>query len=152
VLYELAAGQHPFPADSPIGVLNAIMAQPPLPPARLNPEIPAALEGLLLRMLEKDPRLRPSAAEVEAALAELARSSAEPAAGAALRATQRHTVGRQAELSELHAGFASAAGGRGLLLCVAGEPGIGKTTLVEAFLDELAAGNRTWRIARGRCS
>ena len=52
VLYELAVGQHPFPADSHLGVLNAILAQPPLPPTRLNPEIPAALEGLLLRMLE----------------------------------------------------------------------------------------------------
>jgi tetratricopeptide (TPR) repeat protein len=152
VLYELAAGQHPFPADSPIGILNAIMAQLPLAPTRLNPEIPAALEGLLLRMLEKDPRLRPSAAEVDTALDELARSVAEPASGAALRSSQRHTVGRQAELAELHAGFASATAGRGLLLCVAGEPGIGKTTLVEEFLDELAAGERSCRLGRGRCS
>src|ERR671936_690422 len=75
VLYDLAVGQHPFPADSQVGVLNAIMKEPPLPPARLNPEIPAPLEGLLLRMLEKAPRLRPSAAEVDAALTELARST-----------------------------------------------------------------------------
>jgi eukaryotic-like serine/threonine-protein kinase len=40
VLYELAVGQHPFPADSQVGVLHAIVAQPPLPPTRLNPEIP----------------------------------------------------------------------------------------------------------------
>ena len=152
VLYELAAGQHPFPADSQVGVLNAIMAQPPLPPTRLNPEIPAALEGLLLRMLEKDPRLRPQATEVDSALAELARSTAGPHAGADLRSLQRHTVGRQAELAELRAGFRSAAAGRGLLLCVAGEPGIGKTTLVEEVLDELAVGDRTCRLGRGRCS
>ena len=41
--------------------------------------------------------------------------------------------------------------GRGLLLCVAGEPGIGKTTLVEDFLAELATGHQC-TIARGRCS
>ncbi len=152
VLYELAAGQHPFPADSHIGVLNAIMAQPPLPPTRLNPEIPAALEGLLLRMMEKDPRLRPQAAEVDAALTELARNTTGPHAGAGLLSIQRHTVGRQPELAELRAGFASVVAGRGLLLCVAGEPGIGKTTLVEEFLEELAAGDRTCRLARGRCS
>jgi tetratricopeptide (TPR) repeat protein len=51
----------------------------------------------------------------------------------------------------LRAGFADARGGRGSLLCVAGEPGIGKTTLVEDFLAELAAEHQS-TIARGRCS
>jgi tetratricopeptide (TPR) repeat protein len=152
VLYELTVGQHPFQADSQVGVLHAIMAQPPLPPTRLNLEIPALLEGLLLRMLEKDPRLRPSAAEVEVGLSELARITSGPQAGSGLLTIRRHTVGRQAELAELHAGFESAAAGRGLLLCVAGEPGIGKTTLMEEFLAELAAGERTCRLGRGRCS
>jgi len=152
VLYELATGRHPFAADTKVGVLHAIVAQAPLPPRRLNPEIPAALEGLLLRMLEKDSRLRPSAAEVDAGLSELARLTAGPPVGVGLLSLPGHTVGRQAELAELRAGFASAAAGRGLLLCVAGEPGIGKTTLVEEFLGELAAGERTCRLGRGRCS
>jgi Ni2+-binding GTPase involved in maturation of urease and hydrogenase len=38
------------------------------------------------------------------------------------------------------------------MLCVAGEPGLGKTTLVETFLDELAASDVTCSVARGRCS
>jgi serine/threonine protein kinase len=150
VLYELAVGQHPFPADSQVGVLHAIIAQPPLPPTRLNPEIPLSLEGLLLRMLEKDPRLRPSAGDVDAGLSELARITSGPQAGPGLLSIRRHTVGRQPELAELRAGFASASAGRGLLLCVAGEPGIGKTTLVEEFLDELAAGN-AWPVLKPIC-
>ena len=71
VLYELATGQHPFPADSQLGTLHAILSQSPLRPSLLNPEIPAPLEALILQMLEKEPRLRPTAAEVDAALAEL---------------------------------------------------------------------------------
>src|SRR5262249_33006194 len=71
VLSGWAAGQPPFLADSEVGVLHAIAAQAPVPPARLNPEVPAALEALIQHMLAKDPRLRPSAAEVEAALAPL---------------------------------------------------------------------------------
>src|SRR5262249_55045174 len=37
VLYELATGRHPFHSKAPIGFLNAIASQTPLPPSRLNP-------------------------------------------------------------------------------------------------------------------
>jgi eukaryotic-like serine/threonine-protein kinase len=70
VFYELATGEHPFKADSQIGVLHGIISDPPLSPGRVNPRIPAALEALILQMLEKEPHLRPAAAKVEAALAE----------------------------------------------------------------------------------
>jgi predicted ATPase len=152
VLYELATGQHPFPANSPIEALHAILARPPLRPTLLNPEIPAPLEGLILRMLEKDARLRPTATEVDAALAERIGEGTGSRLGPALSFLQRHTVGRHDELAELRAGFESAAAGRGLFLCVTGEPGIGKTTLVEDFLAELADAGRMCTVACGRCS
>lgn len=63
----------------------------------------------------------------------------------------RHTVGRETERNELRTAFNAAKGGRGSLLCIAGEPGIGKTTLVEDFLTELTTAN-SCTIARGRCS
>lgn len=156
VFYELATGQHPFKADTMIGMLHSITAQAPLTPSRVNPDLSPALEDLILGMLEKEAGKRPSAVEVDEALAELAgqRSSGQlqrPATSAATSAIARHTVGREKERAELHSGFASALSGRGLLLCVAGEPGIGKTTLVEDFLADLAAEGRS-TIARGRCS
>lgn len=55
-------------------------------------------------------------------------------------------------MGELRAGFESAAAGRGQFLCVTGEPGIGKTTLVEDFLGGLATAGRACTVARGRCS
>ena len=61
-------------------------------------------------------------------------------------------MGRERQRAALRAGFESAAAGSGLMLCVTGEPGLGKTTLVEDFLDELAAGGRLCSVARGRCS
>src|SRR5262249_44303304 len=75
VLYELATGQHPFRADSEGGLLQAIVAQAPVPPARLNSEVSVPLEALILHMLAKDPRLRPTAVEVEAALTQLTLST-----------------------------------------------------------------------------
>jgi hypothetical protein len=61
-------------------------------------------------------------------------------------------VGREKELTELQAAFESAAAGQGRLFCLAGEPGIGKTTIVELFLRELATSGVNCLIARGRCS
>jgi hypothetical protein len=81
VLYELATGQHPFLADSEVDVLHAIAERAPLPPARLNPEVPAALDALVLRMLAKEAGLRPTAAEVAQALAALSEAGGAPAAG-----------------------------------------------------------------------
>jgi predicted ATPase len=152
VLYELATGRHPFPADSAFGVLQAIKAEAAVPAARLNPEVPAALDGLIRRMLAKDPRLRPTAAEVDAVLTELAEARSDPPGPPPPRPDKRPTVGREHERAALRAGFESAAAGSGLVLCVTGEPGLGKTTLVEDFLDELAAGGRLCSVGRGRCS
>jgi len=150
VLYELATGQHPFGVDSQIGVMNGILSQPAVRPSRLNPQIPANLDDLILQMLEKDFRLRPSCAEARAVLTGLAQKGPEPRATAL--PARRHTVGHQKERLALRAGYDAVVAGHGLLLCVAGEPGIGKTTLVEEFLGGLEAAGEPCSIGRGRCS
>ncbi len=150
VLYEMSTGQHPFPADSQIGVLHAILSQAPLPPSRLNTDVPAVLDALILRLLEKDPRLRPTAPEVESELRGFTGTHVGNERTRVVLPVERHTVGRKRELAELGTAFDSAESGRGLLMCVAGEPGIGKTTLAEDFLAGL--GGRNCSIARGKCS
>src|SRR5262245_36711434 len=59
-------------------------------------------------------------------------------------------VGRDAELARLHALFATAAHGQRRLVFVTGEPGIGKTALVEAFLAQLGDVEGL-SIGRGQC-
>jgi Tol biopolymer transport system component len=65
VLYELATGAHPFRSVSPLDTAHAIAHTEPKPPSSLNRRIPAGVDALLLRMLSKDPRHRPSALQVD---------------------------------------------------------------------------------------
>jgi predicted ATPase/DNA-binding winged helix-turn-helix (wHTH) protein len=59
-------------------------------------------------------------------------------------------VGREAELAALRARLAKALSGQRQLVFVTGEPGIGKTALVETFLAEVGAANAL-RIGCGQC-
>jgi DNA-binding winged helix-turn-helix (wHTH) protein/predicted ATPase len=59
-------------------------------------------------------------------------------------------VGREAELDRLHAFLGRAVNRRRQLVFVTGEPGIGKTALVEAFLEQIGHGEPL-RIGRGQC-
>ncbi|HEX5108750.1 MAG TPA: protein kinase [Vicinamibacterales bacterium] len=154
VLYELATGQHPFEAESHYGVLHAILAQAPVPPSRVNVELSGNLEGLLLRMLQKDADLRPAASEVAATLADVNRpfTSRPGRTVATTTAARRTLVGRGNARRELHEALAHVREGSGLLLCVSGEPGIGKSTLVDEFLAEVVEETPIPAIARGRCS
>jgi TolB-like protein/Flp pilus assembly protein TadD len=63
VLYEMATGRLPFEGKSHAEMFAAILKTDPTPPSELNPEVPARLEGVILRALEKDPALRYQSAD-----------------------------------------------------------------------------------------
>ncbi|MEK6334751.1 MAG: protein kinase [Acidobacteriota bacterium] len=71
VLYELATGSHPFKSETMIGYLHAITSQVPPPMTSLKSHLPAALNDLILRMLDKNANGRPTASEVVQAMQEI---------------------------------------------------------------------------------
>src|SRR5579859_7650360 len=71
ILYEMVTGRRPFQGENPMAVMSQHLTTMPLSPVLINPNIPPALEMVILRCLEKDPAARfPSASSLAAAIAE----------------------------------------------------------------------------------
>ena len=76
VLYEMATGKQPFSGPTSAVVFEAILNKVPAPPMQSNPELPAQMETILNKALEKDRDLRcQSAAELRADLKRLKRDT-----------------------------------------------------------------------------
>jgi eukaryotic-like serine/threonine-protein kinase len=76
VLYEMATGVLPFEGASTAVIFKAILERTPTSPTRLNPTVPAKLENLINKCLQKDRNLRyPTAAAIRSDLLQLKRVS-----------------------------------------------------------------------------
>ena len=58
VLYEMVTGRVPFDADTPVSIALKHMQEPPVPPIEVNPNLPEALNNIILKTLQKDPMYR----------------------------------------------------------------------------------------------
>jgi eukaryotic-like serine/threonine-protein kinase len=65
LLYELLTGRPPFMGDSPVAIAYQHVREAPVPPSRVDPELPAWADAIVLKAMEKDPAARyQSAAEM----------------------------------------------------------------------------------------
>ena len=99
VLYEMATGTHPFRGPTSGVILDAILNRAPVPPARVNPDVPPELQRIVEKCLEKDRALRyQHASDVRADLQRVRRDtvSGQPLASATTTTTHHATgIGRR---------------------------------------------------------
>lgn len=87
ILYEMVTGKLPFQGDSPIAIALKQIQEEPIPPHKLNPQLPGWLEGVILGAMQKESEARYKSAEEM--LTELKRWQGVPAdATQVLTATQ----------------------------------------------------------------
>ena len=143
----MVTGRPPFLGDDAVAIIGQQINTPPVSPVWHNFNCPRPLEALISRLLAKNPSERPeSATDVLSALIAIDLSapveqrpeeetpSLDSLAGGVF-------VGRQREMGELKTTLEDALAGRGRLVTLVGEPGIGKTRTAQ----ELAKGGEKGR-------
>ncbi|MDJ0973527.1 MAG: protein kinase [Planctomycetota bacterium] len=149
LLFVLATGDHPFPAGTAGEIINAHLNNTPKRVREVVPEISPFIESVTDTLLAKAPADRfPSATALRETL-ETAESSEwwldrrhlrpEDGSGSTQLPVRRlgPVRGRPTELRELNASWRRAMGGSGGVILITGETGIGKSRLVDAFLEGL---------------
>jgi tetratricopeptide (TPR) repeat protein/tRNA A-37 threonylcarbamoyl transferase component Bud32 len=151
LLYMMATGRHPFATGSVGEIINAHLNSVPKPLRALAPLVSPFLETLVATLLEKEASRRlPSATALRETL-ESGESSEwwirrrPAAAGTEGSASRRPRVrrqgpvrGRPAELRTLGDAWRRVTAGQGRVVLVTGEAGIGKSRLLDGFLDGVA--------------
>jgi serine/threonine protein kinase/tetratricopeptide (TPR) repeat protein len=174
VFYEMVTARKPFPGEYRDAMLYAIVNDEMAPLPEKVMYLPSEWQRIVERALKKnrEERYQSSQEVIQDLLslstvdrhvspADLPSRSDGSAASAEghvdtspfeSSARSRNFVGRESEKAELLRAFESCQNGAGSIVCLSGEPGIGKTTLAEGFLSSLDTMPAVCYIARGRCS
>ena len=137
VLYQLLTGTMPFTSGSLVDLFHEQLTTIPAPPSQVNTNMPDVIDKVLLKLLDKDPEKRyQTAAGLRADLELVQQCKHAIAPGSKdlpIRIdSTRSFIGREKELNKLIA-FAEKKDGD--IICISGEAGIGKSRLVEQFLQ-----------------
>jgi predicted ATPase len=140
--YELLTGERPFRSPDALELIHAHIAQSPVPPEELRPDVPEAVSRIVLKLLEKTAEARYQGApglraDLEVCAREWnARRAITTFDLGAYDASDRflipqHLYGRDREVEELSRAFTRACEGASGLTLVSGYSGVGKTSLIQ---------------------
>src|SRR6266481_458721 len=118
----------------------------PIQPREINREVPRDLNDLCIKLLRRDAEVRPTGREVLRAL-----STRETGPTSFASAAESAFIGRERLLAELHDAFAATSERETVSVYVHGNSGMGKSTLVRTFLDQIKEQRQHPIVFQGRC-
>jgi serine/threonine protein kinase/tetratricopeptide (TPR) repeat protein len=148
MLFEALTGELPFPITAGASLLRKQREDAPRP-SELVEGLPTDLEELCCTLLAREPESRPSSTEILDRLGVIRpsnRTSIFPSAPLPFNCL----IGRDEERQLLMRAYRDSSQGEPVCILVEGSSGIGKTALIQSFLDQLRRGGRTL-IVEGRC-
>jgi class 3 adenylate cyclase len=157
MLYELLTGEPPFQGQDAVAIIAQHLSAEPIAPSRHRPEVPGALDRLVIDLLAKEPEARPASATAVRHALESIEAEPDPPAAEGDEAPANPLeglaggvfVGREGELEEMTGLLEDALAGQGRMLLLSGDPGIGKTRIAEQL--STYARVRGARVYWGRC-
>ncbi len=151
LLYEAIVGSPPF-GGSAIDVLTLKSSIAAMAPSDCIDGVPEDLDALCAALLAPDPADRPDAAEIVRRLGAKSPSDHGPGVLVGEALESACLVGRESELQALSDAFEATGEGRSVVVRIAGQTGLGKSSLVHHFLNQLHPLERRGKVLvlRGR--
>lgn len=146
MLFQVLTGRLPIIGNA-LQILHRKQTQDAPPPADLVIGVPDDLNLLCMKLLQRDPALRPTGPEVVAAFASDAANTTDEDS---FVPSSMPFIGRERHLAELNLALERSATGHTVVGRVHGKSGAGKSTLIQHFLDEVSH-RQNAVVLTGRC-
>jgi len=146
VLYLMLTGKRPFNARTLAGYLEKHLHLPPRPPREVDPFVPALLDEICLRLLEKNPKDRYGSANHLLAVLDRHMAGLDHVD---LAAWPPRLVGRTGALAQCRDAISLLAGGQGGAIMMEAPSGYGKSRLVSDVIER--SSERSLPISRHIC-
>jgi len=155
MIYAALTGHCPF-EGALIEVLLRKQAEDPPAPKQINPLVDHRLSDLCMRLIHRDPAQRPTGADILVHLGVVLDKRALIQTGGYLSvgAPTKSVLGREAEFRALEHAYSDVCKGSLAAIMVQGTSGIGKTSLVESFIEHrlpTSPASLVPLVLRGRC-
>ena len=145
ILYQALTGRLPFRGKF-FEVMLRKQTRDPIQPREINPHVPRDLNDFCIRLLRREADARPTGREVMRAL------GVRPSSAMSLPSISAGSfIGRERQIAELHDAFRATREGQTVVVYVHGNSGMGRSTLVRIFLEQLKEKTLNAIILQGRC-